>query len=184
MKLVSELSTYNEDELLGNWIGRGVDFTEDERTGHYAGFDLDMMAYNAKILLTVWASAPITNYANRQFDGLMDDYFLEMWSRLFKRVNKALKDKTEAPAKLGKECFTVGWAFTKPGKTYRRNAANPEGDGADRGLLAVYRDVKKHMGNREELQSLVKKQDAALKKKKLKEEKAALSSTIATNLEH
>ena len=98
MKLVSELSTYNEDELLGNWIGRGVDFTEDERTGHYAGFDLDMMAYNAKILLTVWASAPITNYANRQFDGLMDDYFLEMWSRLFKRVNKALKDKTEAPA--------------------------------------------------------------------------------------
>ena len=184
MKLVSELSTYNEDELLGNWIGRGVDFTEDERTGHYAGFDLDMMAYNAKILLTVWASAPITNYANRQFDGLMDDYFLEMWSRLFKRVNKALKDKTEAPAKLGKECFTVGWEFTKPGKTYRRNAANPEGDGADRGLLAVYRDVKKHMGNREELQSLVKKQDAALKKKKLKEEKAALSSTIATNLEH
>ena len=143
-----------------------------------------MMAYNAKILLTVWASAPITNYANRQFDGLMDDYFLEMWSRLFKRVNKALKDKTEAPAKLGKECFTVGWAFTKPGKTYRRNAANPEGDGADRGLLAVYRDVKKHMGNREELQSLVQKQDAALKKKKLKEEKAALSSTIATNLEH
>lgn len=184
MKLVSELSTYNADELLGNWIGRGLDFTEDERTGHYAGFDLDMMAYNAKILLTVWASAPITNYANRQFDGLMEDYFLEMWSRLFKRVNKALKDKTEAPAKLGKECFTVGWAFTKPGKTYRRNAANPEGDGADRGLLAVYRDVKKHMGNREELQSLVQKQDAALKKKKLKEEKAALSSTIATNIEH
>lgn len=184
MKLVSELSTYNEDELLGNWIGRGADFTEDKRTGDYAGFDLDMMAYNAKILLTVWASAPITNYANRQFDGLMDDYFLEMWTRLFKRVNKALKNGTEAPVKLGKECFTVGWEFTKPGKIYRRSAASPEGEGADRGLLAVYRDVKKHMRNREELQSLVKKQEAALKKKKLKEEKSALSSTIATNIEH
>ncbi len=184
MKLVSELSTYNGDELLGNWIGRGVDFTKDNRNGEYAGFDTDMMEYNAKILLTVWASAPITNYANRQFDGLMEDYFIEMWERLLKRVNAALKNGEEAPEQLGKECFTVGWDFALNRKNYRRNTANPAGDSEDRGLLAIYADVEKHMGNRKTVEKEVARLDSLIEKMKIEESKAELSSTIATNIEH
>lgn len=187
MELIRELSTYNEDELLGNWVGRGVDFTKDPRNGSYAPFDLDMMSYNAKILLTVWASAPITNYANRQFDGLMEDYFIKMWRLLLERVNDALSKSLEAPEKLGAECFSIGWEFTDPKKTYRRTAANPEGEGNDRGLEKIYRDVQKHMGNKKEIELEIARLDALLEK--MKQEKPGqaeteVSSTVATNIEH
>jgi len=67
MHLVSHCAAFNKDELLGNWIGRAYDWMADERNALYDDFDRDMMTYNAKILLTSWASSPINNYANRQY---------------------------------------------------------------------------------------------------------------------
>ncbi len=184
MKLVEELSTYNEDELMGNWIGRGRDFANDARNGEYARFDLDMMEYNARILLTRWASAPITNYANRQFDGLMEDYFYVMWKTLLDRVNKAFAEGAEAPMRLGAECFTIGWQFNESKKEYRRNVADPAGDGEDRGLKAIFSDVENHMCNGSLIKEAIEFLDAEIRKKEVKEAEIEVSSTIATNIEH
>ena len=183
MRLIAELATYNEDELMGNWTGRGSDFAADKRTGKYAQFDLDMMRYNGRILLTTWASSPITNYANRQFDGLMEDYFIKMWKELFKAVEEALAKKREAPERLGDRCFEIGWEFAVSEKEYRRDKAQPAG-GEDRGIAAIWKDVKKHMGNEKEIETEIKALDKKLVKMKQKESKAEVSSTISTNIEH
>ena len=184
MALISELSSYNGDEMLGNWIGRAIDFTNDERTGEYADFDRDMMTYGAKIILTSWASSPITNYAARQFDGLMDDYFFLMWKRLFDRVNKALAKGKKAPEKLGDECFAIGWEFVTSEKAYRRSPAEPEGSSVDRGLAAIYKDVKRFMGTGEELKKEIVRMDKIIEKMDYKIKKAALNDTIAATVEH
>ena len=99
-------------------------------------------------------------------------------------VAAALKSGAEAPEKLGAECFTVGWEFTDPDKTYRRTTANPEGDENDRGLRAIYADVKKFMGNRTVLKAEAARLDGVIEKMKLKAAKAEVNSTIATNIEH
>ena len=184
MKLITELCTYNEDELLGNWIGRGIDITTDDRTGEYAGFDRDMMTLDAKILLTSWASSPITNYAARQFDGVMEDYFYRMWKKLLRRVNEALESKKPAPEKLGAECFRIGWDFVLSEKEYRRRAASPEGEGQDRGLQRIWKDVQKHMGNRDAIGKAIARLDRQIEKAKIKAAEAEVSESIAATIEH
>ena len=183
MELIAELSLYNKDEMLGNWIGRAYDWAKDTRTGYYAPFDMDMMEYNARILISDWASAPITNYGNRQYDGLMNDYFIVMWKELFEKVNYALRKDLPAPDRLGARCFEIGWEFSTNGRYYRRTPAKPQGDGEDRGLVRIWRDVQRH------LTDTAAKQAIALLDKQLEEQAQAaeeeeLSSTIATNIEH
>lgn len=183
MKLIRELCTYNEDEMLGNWIGRGIDMTTGSRAGRYSDFDRDMMTYDAKILLTSWASSPITNYAARQFDGVMEDYFCKMWKKLFSNVGDALSEKKPAPDSLGSECFKIGWDLVLSDKAYRRSPADPAGSGKDRGLKKIYKDVLTHMGNKKELDGIVARLDKKIGKMKIKAERAGVSASIAATIE-
>ena len=82
----------------------------DERTGNYDDFDRDMMEYNARILLTVWASSPITNYANRQYNGLMEDYYIRMWEELILLpAPLAPISATISPSPTSKETPFTAW---------------------------------------------------------------------------
>ena len=178
MGTVAKLSSYNKDEMLGNWIGRGHDFASDPRSvGGYDDCDFDLMEYNARIILTVWASAPITNYANRQYDGLMEDYFIRMWRELLEKADAALeKGEKIAPSLGGKRCYEIGWDFALNGKHYPRVPGDPTD------LARIYReDVRPHMHNRAALQSICKALDAVITEHT---EAAEVSSTIATNIEH
>lgn len=181
MHLVSHCATFNRDELLGNWIGRAYDWMTDERTGNYDDFDRDMMEYNARILLTVWASSPITNYANRQYNGLMEDYYIRMWEELINKAVKALKNGETIRAGLGGRCFTIGWDFATNGKTYPRAVENPADPAV--GLAATWKKVKAHLLT-PEIPALISELHEKIKEQQVKAEEGALNATIATNIEH
>lgn len=174
METVAELSSCNKDEMLGNWIGRGEDF---RKNGGYDDFDADMMEYNAKILLTVWASAPITNYANRQYDGLMREYFIRMWRELITRAVKDLEaGDNSRPSLGGARCYEIGWEFALNGNRYDRVPGNPAA------LKEIYeKKVRPHMHNAAALKALA----ASLGEKATAvKAEAEVSATIATNIEH
>ncbi len=181
MHLISHISCFNRDELLGNWIGRAYDWMADDRNGKYDDFDRDMMEYNARILLTVWASSPITNYANRQYNGLMEDYYIRMWEELLTKAVKALKNGETIPASLGKRCFAIGWEFAMNGKTYPRAVEDPADPAV--GLCATWEKVKAHLLT-PEIPALIKKLDEKIAEQKVKAEEGAVTATIATNIEH
>ncbi len=181
MRLVSHCAAFNRDDLLGNWIGRAYDWMADERTGQYDDFDRDMMTYNAKILLTTWASSPISNYANRQYNGLMEDFYIRMWEELIQKAVKALKKGETIPAHLGKRCFDIGWEFNLSSKTYPRAVEDPADPAA--GLAATWEKVQAHLLT-PEIPKLLATLDKRLAEKKVAEQQEIVSATIATNIEH
>ncbi len=181
MHLISHCAAFNRDELLGNWIGRAYDWMADSRTGRYDDFDRDMMTYNAKILLTTWASSPINNYANRQYNGLMEDFYIRMWEELIQKAVKALKKGEQIPAHLGKRCFDIGWEFNLSSKTYPRAVEDPADPAA--GLWATWEKVKKHLLT-PEITHTIADMEIKLAEKKVREQEGAVSATIATNIEH
>ncbi|MBP3321123.1 MAG: alpha-N-acetylglucosaminidase C-terminal domain-containing protein [Clostridia bacterium] len=184
MELIGELCLYNKDEMLGNWIGNAYDWAKDERTGYYAPFDMDIMEYNARILISDWGSSPITNYGNRQYSGLMEDYYIRMWSELLDQVNYAFRKNLPAPERLGSRCFEIGWEFATNGKYYRRTPAKPQGDGEDRGLVAIWRDVQRHLTDTSVKQAIAQLDEQLKQMEQAKSDEEDVSATIATNIEH
>ncbi len=181
--LIGEVSTYNKDELMGNWVYRSHDWMSDTRNGKYSDFDRDMMEYNTRIIIADWASSPIQNYANRQYDGLMQDYFYQTWKEHLYKVNEAFEKGEDAPEKMPWERgFELGWIFSMNDKHYRRNAAKPEGDDTDRGLKAIWSDILKHM-NKAETMKPVLEMEKVLEGMNLTI-KDELTAAIATNIEH
>lgn len=181
MRLISHCSAFNRDELLGNWIGRAFDWMRDTRTGDYDDFDRDMMTYNLKILITTWASSPISNYGNRQYNGLMEDYYIRMWEELLQKAVTALKNGKSIPAHLGKRCFEIGWEFNLSGKTYPRAVEDPADPAA--GLFATWQKVRTHLLT-PGIPALIADLEIKLAQKKVREAEGSVSATIATNIEH
>ncbi len=152
MYIVNELAQYNSDETMGKWIGRAIDFTKDERNGEYDDYTIDTMKINAKALVTTWASSPITNYANRQFEGLMTDYFIVMWEKLLNKVEKELIEGSEPSESLSrKECFDIGWKMVISDREYSRKLGVPEGNEEFRGLAAIWQEIKEKFVSKEQI---------------------------------
>lgn len=181
MALISHCTTFNRDELLGNWLGRAHDWMADEKTGLYDDFDRDMMEYNAKALIGVWASSPISNYANRLYNGFIEDYGMRMWEELITKAVAALKKGETIPAALGDRCFAIGWEFVTNHKTYTRAVQDPFDPAC--GLTATWKKVKTHLYT-PEIPALIEKMDKEIEERKIKAEEVALAASIATNIEH
>ena len=186
MHLVSHCATFNPDELLGNWLGRAYDWMDADCTGKYDDFDRDMMTMNAKILITTWASSPISNYGNRQYNGLMEDYYIRMWEELITKAVDALKKGERIRSHLGARCFEIGWEFNLGDKTYSRKTTDPAD--ANEGLVATWEKVQAHLLT-DDIPATIAKLDEQVNKliaemKAKEEEAAALSATVATNIEH
>ena len=146
IQLIDEVASYVDDTMLGNWVGRIDDWVADERTGEYADYDIDTMKHNAIILPTVWASnATLVGYANREYAGLMEDYYYKMW--------KDFLDDTDAMVARGSyrsaerdtnQYFQYAWdMIVDRGASYSREVRNPDGDTAKghRSLMDIYKEI-------------------------------------------
>ncbi len=181
MELLAEVCTYNSDELMGNWIYSSEDWMNDDRNGDYDDFHRDIMELNTRIIIADWASSPIQNYATRQYDGLIKDYFCKTWGEHLEKVNSAFDNGENPPEKMDPaRGFRLGWEFSLNEKKYRRLPASVQGDEQDRGLFAVWQDVLSHM-NGEETKAIARELFKEIENVEVKDE---LTAAIATNIEH
>ena len=146
MALIDEIASYQKDELFGSWIGRTDTWMNDERTGKYDDYAADMLHINAKALVTMWASAPIVNYAYRQYSGLMSDYYTTMWRELNNQVKTALTRGTTVSNSVlaldGGRCFELAWEIVTSDKQYPTEVSPAAGGENARGLKAIFDEIK------------------------------------------
>lgn len=150
MLLVDELSSYIKDELLGTWIGRVDVWVEDERTGTYDDYTIDTMKFNAKCLISAWCSYSLIDYANRQYSGLISDYYYPSWEEFFTGVNKkvAAGKPSGTDALAGAKHYANAWDFINNGKDYTTVVSDPNGNETSRGLKVIFDKIAANYTNK------------------------------------
>jgi hypothetical protein len=128
--------------MLGNWVGRIDDWVNDERTGKYADYDIDTMKHNALILPTTWAShASLVGYANREYAGLMEDYYYRMWKDFLDKTDTLVASGQKKSATVQRELyFQYAWdIIVARGEGYNREVLPADGnDSGARSLKLIY----------------------------------------------
>lgn len=107
--------------MLGKWIQDARSWAADaEELSYYEG--------NARTLITVWGgNGDLIDYANRQWNGLLRDYYLPRWEMLIEAAHAALRSgRAFDPAALAGQWRAHERRFAATvGGTYARE---PEGD--------------------------------------------------------
>ena len=89
MDIDTQLGTHDEF-LLGTWLERAKRWaTNDNQRRHYE--------WNARTIITLWgkASSPLDDYSNRQWSGMMRDYYAGRWQLFYEELDQTLRDKRE-----------------------------------------------------------------------------------------
>jgi alpha-N-acetylglucosaminidase len=89
---LDELLGTRREFLLGTWL---------EQARSWAANPAEAEAYeaNAREILTSWhePGGELTDYASRQWNGLMRDYYLRRWEKWISLTNESLKNHTPFP---------------------------------------------------------------------------------------
>jgi len=92
LQLIGDMDTLlatRKDFLLGPWIAdaRSRGHTQDEKT---------LYERNARDLITLWgdANSPLHEYANRQWSGLLNDFYKPRWEQFFDMLQLSLRTNT------------------------------------------------------------------------------------------
>jgi alpha-N-acetylglucosaminidase len=118
MQLQDALLNTNEDFLLGRWLSYVPAWASspEERA---------RLDYDARSLLTTWGDrrasdeGELHDYANRDWAGLVADYYLPRWRRFFATLRAALAAGTE-PQRI--DWYAVGESWNRSRKSYRSSA--------------------------------------------------------------
>lgn len=75
--------------LLGTWLAQAKNMTDnDEERRSYE--------YNARNQITLWGpNGEIRDYANKQWSGIVADYFKLRWALFLRALEKSLLEKTK-----------------------------------------------------------------------------------------
>ncbi|HEY8994079.1 MAG TPA: alpha-N-acetylglucosaminidase C-terminal domain-containing protein, partial [Lacunisphaera sp.] len=128
--------------LLGSWLNEA-------RHWGATPAEQDYFEENAREIVTAWhmPGAQLTDYASRQWNGLMRDYYLPRWEKWIALTGEALEHGTPFPeqeyiAWVNAQC--AAWIHAH-GAAY---ASAPQGDPVEisRGLFAKYRARLEHPG--------------------------------------
>ncbi|MBE6543354.1 MAG: hypothetical protein E7675_03060 [Ruminococcaceae bacterium] len=150
MLLVDELSSYIKDELLGTWIGRVDVWVEDDRTGKYDDYTIDTMKFNAKCLISSWCSYSLIDYANRQYSGLIADYYYPSWVDFFETTNRKVASGkiSGSDALAGAKHYSHAWNFINNGKEYTTVVSDANGNETSRGLKVIFDKIAANHTNK------------------------------------
>ena len=118
---MDELAGTRREWLLGVWIS-------DARTWGGSRAEKNLCERNARELLTTWTSYNnITDYANRQWNGLLGDFYYHRWQMWLDALNKSVDNNTPFDEKAVNATirdFEVAWT-QKTGDHFR---TKPHGD--------------------------------------------------------
>jgi alpha-N-acetylglucosaminidase len=97
LQLISDMDALlatRADFLLGPWIAdaRNRGSTKDEKA---------LYERNARNLITLWgdANSPLHEYANRQWSGLLNDFYKPRWQKFFNMLQLSLRTNTSPDLK-------------------------------------------------------------------------------------
>ena len=124
LKIQDRLAGTQPDWLVGRWL---------EKASHYGNSEADrkLSEKNARMLISYWgpeiATTRIRDYANKEWNGLLRDYYLPRWEAFYDWLKARISGKDA----LEPDYFAIekGWVYN--GKTYPVNV-----NGEDVGHLA------------------------------------------------
>jgi alpha-N-acetylglucosaminidase len=92
---MDELLATRKDFLLGPWINNA-------RTWGNTVAEKNLYEQNARDLITLWggAESPLHEYANRQWSGLLNDFYKVRWQKFFTMLQLSLKNNTVPDLKM------------------------------------------------------------------------------------
>ena len=97
LTLISDMDALlatRKDFMLGPWISsaRSWGTTPQEKA---------LYEQNARDLVTLWgdANSPLHEYSNRQWSGLLNDFYKPRWSQFFQELTKAMSENKEPDLK-------------------------------------------------------------------------------------
>ena len=118
---LDHLLASRKDFLLGPWIAsaRNCGITPAEK---------DSYERNARDLLTLWgdANSPLHEYANRQWSGLLNDFYKVRWQKFFALLHQSLQqDSAPDLDQFEKEISAWEWHWVNEHQSY---PTTPTGD--------------------------------------------------------
>lgn len=121
---LEEILASSEDFLLGKWLKMAKDLaTNDEEEILYE--------YNARNQITLWGPlGEIRDYANKQWSGIVADYFKPRWAIFLNELETSLTTGTRMnTTKMNEQIFeNVEEAFTFSRKIYPTKATGINDD--------------------------------------------------------
>lgn len=105
---VDALLATRHEFLLGDWISSARSWGKDAA-------EKDYYEHNAREIITTWhkAGGGLTDYSNRQWNGMIGTYYVPRWEEFFRRVDKSLTSGEAFDAKAYAQWVTAfedGWA--------------------------------------------------------------------------
>lgn len=111
---INQLLGTRKDFLLGKWI-------EDARSCGVTSSEKALYERNARNLITLWgdANSPLHEYSNRQWSGLMTDFYKVRWEKYFGKLTSSLKSGKDFDEKaFEKELTAWEWDWVNAQKSF------------------------------------------------------------------
>ena len=130
----TQLGTHDEF-LLGTWLERAKRWaTTDQQRRHYE--------WNTRTIITLWGkpSAQLDDYSNRQWSGMMRDYYARRWQLFYEELDRTLVENRKWDAKtFDKKVRAWQAAWTHETKTY---STKPNGQSPAKTSAALYKKYR------------------------------------------
>ena len=139
MEDMDRLLATRRDFLLGPWIAAA-------RSWGITPAEKHLYERNARDLITLWGdlNSPLHEYANRQWSGLINDFYKPRWEKFFALLDQALKmDKDPDLAAFEKNIKQWEWEWVNEQKAF---PVTPTGD--SRSIVRVlYKKYRQRIGD-------------------------------------
>lgn len=119
--ILNQVQSTQQEQLGGEWIGKATDLAS-----NYDDFGKDTFEMNAKTLITSWGSRSSHNslkdYGWRNYEGIVQDVYKEIWVEYLDRVEANLRDGTALNNKSVSQYFDFYWSWVMGKQNYTREA--------------------------------------------------------------
>ena len=153
MMLLDELAAFERHQTLGNWVGRIDTWINDPRTDSYSDFDRDLMILDGVMLITNWSTLDLNNYANREYNGLIEDYYYRMWNTYLRKAEMKVQEGTSFTTadNMGMNANQTFYNYARQialdlmaGSKQYLSRVPVEGDSTHRSLKEVLTDIQEN----------------------------------------
>ncbi|XP_026666657.1 alpha-N-acetylglucosaminidase [Ceratina calcarata] len=113
LESLDKLLASNKDFLLGSWLAMAKDLATNEA-------ERKLYEYNARNQITLWGPrGEIRDYANKQWAGIVADYFLPRWGIFLSQITDAVNKGTRVNmTRINELMFASEQQFTMDTKIY------------------------------------------------------------------